>query len=232
MYWNGRYNNNIGPGVLYHELNDLALNKVRYPILFNCDNIFIEEKDFFDSYANLVLNTFHTGANFIELNNLNLMQYLYEKYPNYYFVISEHYYLTGQSYDNDLLQKECIKYFRCSLKNTELLDIIPDKNKILLSINFPCFGCDNFSQCDISMQASQYSYSELCPTKNCPSFNANRLICLSIDQMQQFAKQGVTNFLIEDNFADNNEYFSFLLNLFVKEEHHREVIKMWEGFNS
>lgn len=226
MYWNGRYNNNFGIGLFHKEMTDLCLNKIKLPIIFNCDNIFITPNDYEDTYINTILQMFHTGPNMIEISNLDFMNFLHEKYPYYYFVISEHYFLTNQPYD--FLGVDYIKYFKCSAANTDLIELISDKRKILLSINYPCFKCPNYAQCDLASQAAQYNYSEQIPQKECNTFQNERLKCLSLNQLKEMQKFGIINFTIEDNFYNNQEYFYFLLNYLIKPEKQKEVIEMWE----
>lgn len=228
MYWNGRYNNNSGNGMFYQELADLSSsNKFHLAFAFNCDNIFIEPNDYEDTYANTILTLFENGANLLEVHNMNFMEYLHNKYPYYYFIISEHYFLTNQSYD--LLKQDYIKYFHCSAQNTELLAQIENKNKALISINYHCFNCKNYAECDLNAQLAQYSYSEKCPTQDCKIFNNNRLKSLSLEQILELKKMGFTNFVIEDNFSDNNEYFTFLLQFLIKPEYQPQVMYMWNG---
>ena len=51
-YWNGGFNNNIGPGVLYEEIIS-CLNDTVVPIRFNCSNVYMTEEDLNDTYGNL-----------------------------------------------------------------------------------------------------------------------------------------------------------------------------------
>lgn len=226
MYWNGRYNNNFGNGMFHKELTELSLKKINLPLIINCDNIFISLEDYEDTYANIILQKFHTGSNYIELNNLDFMNFLHKKYPYYYFVISEHYFLTGQSYD--LVNLDYIKYFKCSAKNMDLINLISEKKKILLSINYPCFECINYSQCDLTAQAAQYNYSEQFPQKTCNNFQNKHLECMPLNSLKEIQKFGISNFIIEDNFSNNKEYFYFLLNYLIKPEKQKIVIEKWE----
>lgn len=229
MYWNGRYNNVSGEGVFYRELSDLSSsNSFHLPLALNCDNVFITPNDYKDTYANTILSMFENGANLLEVHNLDFMQYLHEKYPYYYFIISEHYFLMDQPYD--LVMQDHIKYFHCSAKNTELLTSLPDKRKALISINYHCFSCPNYAQCDLNTQLAQYSYSENYPMKTCNSFQNDRLKSLSLEQMHELCKMGFFNFVIEDNFINDDEYFSFLLQFLIKPEHHATVITMWNNW--
>lgn len=225
-YWNGGRINNKGSGVFHRELNELSLTKIKTPIIFDCSNIFIEEKDYADTYMNTILNFFNNGANFIEVSNKDFFNYLLEKFPYYKYVLSEKYYLTDQDYEDAFLSN--ISYYLASFNNTNFIETCKEKNKIILNINNTCFLCNNFSNCDLITQKNQYNFSEEDIYFNCPEFLKNKLKICPLENLKDYLKLEISYFYIEDNFKDNQEYFYFLLDYLIKPEKQREVLELWE----
>lgn len=227
MYWNGKFNNNIGNGVFRNELEFLSNKNINIPIHFDCTNVLLKLEDYYDTFGNIILELFQTGSNLIEISDLNFLNYINTKYPYYNFILSEYYYLQGNDYSKELLNNDKIKYIKCTLENQELINIIPDKRKIIASINYKCFTCPNYSDCNISLQLAQYNYSEKDISKNC--LILQNYECPSLDDLKLIQKEtGISHFAIEDNFKNNQDYFYFLLNYLIKPEYQKDILEKWD----
>ena len=94
-YWNGGINNNFGIGnntyitvFEYAQINIL-------PLRINCSNINLIDTDFDDNIMNVILNLLNNSSNAIELSNLKLYEYLYNKYPNFRYILSNNFNLLN-----------------------------------------------------------------------------------------------------------------------------------------
>ena len=73
----------IGETVLYSEMK-IIMEKSYLPLWLDFSNILLEETDFYDAMSNTLLNLM--PDNFIfEISNLNLLNYIKNKKPNYTF---------------------------------------------------------------------------------------------------------------------------------------------------
>ena len=94
-YWNGGINNNFGIGnntydtvIKYYQTNLL-------PLRINCSNINLNKEDFNDTIMNVILDLLNNSSNAIELSNLELYEYLYNKYPNFHYILSNNFNLIN-----------------------------------------------------------------------------------------------------------------------------------------
>lgn len=230
MYWNGKFNNNKGNGIFREQLQSLSGKGLGFPLHLDCSNVLLTQEDYYDTFGNIILELFQTGSELIEISNINFLNYINNKYPYYKFILSEYYYLQGQNYTTEILNNEHIKYFKCSLENKELIDIIPNKTKIIASINYKCFTCPNYSDCNISLQLAQYNYSEKDVSRDCLILQNYK--CPSLDDLKVIQKEtGISHFAIEDSFKNNQDYFYFLLDYLIKPEYQKDILEKWDKNN-
>ena len=86
--WNGGMNNCYDRGAFYDDFSN-CYKMSSVPLRFNCANVLLEDFDFDNTMANLILELNENGSNLIEVANLKLMEYLETQFPNYKFVFSK-----------------------------------------------------------------------------------------------------------------------------------------------
>lgn len=164
-YWNGGYNNNYGNGAFYSDINSI-INSTNIPLRLNCSNILLEENDYKNVFANLILSLNDTGSNVIELSNLQLMQYIEEKHPNYNFIFSkEAFLINGLTPEivncissNEKIILVSLPEFYCD--DLEFLKSLHNKSKIELVLNGKCpTNCNNYINCRLNVHKTQIDYS-------------------------------------------------------------------------
>lgn len=232
-YWNGGYNNNIGPGVIYDNFFTLN-NDTSIPLRINCSNIYLQKKDFYDTMANTILKICENGSNEIELSNLELFNYLKNKYPNYKYIFSKEADLINP-FTPDIINciNESKNFKLISLppslsKNLNFLKQIENKKNIELSINATCdINCENYNKCLLQSHISQYNYSKenyfnICKKRK-PYQEIDPLISLE-DIEKIYIPLGFTHFSIgEINHNDIDNYKDFLIKYFIKPEYYYEA---------
>ena len=222
-YWNGGINNNFGIGnntydtIIEHSNNNLL------PLRINCSNINLNPNDFDDTIMNVILNLLNNSSNAIELSNLELYEYLYKKYPNFHYILSNNFDLINPL-TPDLINKLneiCDFYFiqipLNKIKDFNFLKAIKNKRNIELPIGDIC-NCSNLNNCNIQEQIAQYNYSDSFTKINCSKcsgLSSN----LSIEDIQNnYAPLGFHNFILPDYCnSKNNNMIKFFINYFIKD---------------
>lgn len=240
-YFNGSINNCSGELLRYFDYQVICNNysSVRNSIRFNFTNVFIEEKDFDNCFLNVLLDINQNGSNYIELNNMLLMKYIKEEYPNYQFVYS-------MSYDNEnLITPELINELNKDemfdlitipfnyVKDLSYLKKIKNKNKIEVTINNTCKNC-NFYQSNICLAKEnelQYNFSEgsvLASCKKQVNYRESTLISLE-DIVTKYKNIGIKHFKLVDfcqNSSNAIDYIDFIVDYFIKDEYKNEIRNM------
>lgn len=104
---------------IVHFYNDV----MRVPIRFTCTNSLITEKQCYDTYCNMILETAHNGKNEILTSSPILEQYLRTKYPHYKFCKSI---ITTANEPYDTSGKYDLVVMKRRMNNNwEFLDTIP-----------------------------------------------------------------------------------------------------------
>lgn len=222
-YWNGGINNNFGIGNNTYDTIIEYSNNNLLPLRINCSNINLNPNDFDDTIMNVILNLLNNSSNAIELSNLELYEYLYKKYPNFHYILSNNFDLINPL-TPDLINKLneiCDFYFiqipLNKIKDFNFLKAIKNKRNIELPIGDIC-NCPNLNNCNIQEQIAQYNYSDSFTRINCSkcsglSFN------LSIEDIQNnYAPLGFHNFILPDYCnSKNNNIIKFFINYFIKD---------------
>ncbi len=240
-YWNGGYNNNNNKAALYEDFVKLV-DLISIPIRFNCANIFLEKKDFFDTMSNTILFLNENGSNEIEISNLELYYFLKERYPNYNYIFSKEADLLCPLTEN-IINLICEKnFFRLiQIPENKALDIdflkkIKQKNKIELPIISTCnIGCLNKNNCQLSEHKNQYNYSiknnyKLCNhNKGC--HKNNPLITIE-DIKEKYLPLGINHFYFPDIISDKkDDLIVFLIDYFIKQEYKENIYKIYRREN-
>ena len=222
-YWNGGINNNFGIGNNTYDTIIEYSNNNLLPLRINCSNINLNPNDFDDTIMNVILNLLNNISNDIELSNLELYEYLYKKYPNFHYILSNNFDLINPL-TPDLINKLneiCDFYFiqipLNKIKDFNFLKAIKNKRNIELPIGDIC-NCSNLNNCNIQEQIAQYNYSDSFTKINCSKcsgLSSN----LSIEDIQNnYAPLGFHNFILPDYCnSKNNNIIKFFIDYFIKD---------------
>ena len=232
-YWNGGYNNNYGKGAFYQDILE-KVHLTTVPLRLNCSNVLLEDFDFNNVFGNLILSLSDTGSNIIEISNLKLMEYIKDKHPNYNYIFSKEAFLI-----NELTPEivNCItkndKILLVSLPefyndNIEFLNSLEDKSKIEITLNPRCdINCTNFYNCHLNVHKTQIDYSgqdvfQLCQKNK----RLQDSFILDFNEIKEkYQKLGINNFYINDNYHNENDYASFFISNFIKQEYQISIYK-------
>lgn len=223
-YWNGGINNNFGIGnntydtvIKYYQTNLL-------PLRINCSNINLNKEDFNDTIMNVILNLLNNSSNAIELSNLELYEYLYNKYPNFHYILSNNFNLINPLTPelinklNEISDFYFIQIPLNKVKDFDYLKAIKNKKNIELPIGDICGNCSNLDQCNIQEQIAQYNYSDSFTKMNCSKcLGLNSIISLE-DIQKNYVPLGFHNFILPDYYdSKNNNMIKFFINYFIKD---------------
>ena len=223
-YWNGGINNNFGIGnntydtvIKYYQTNLL-------PLRINCSNINLNKEDFNDTIMNVILDLLNNSSNAIELSNLELYEYLYNKYPNFHYILSNNFNLINPLTPelinklNEISDFYFIQIPLNKVKDFDYLKAIKNKKNIELPIGDICDNCSNLDQCNIQEQIAQYNYSDSFTKMNCSKcLGLNGIISLE-DIQKNYVPLGFHNFILPDYYdSKNNNMIKFFINYFIKD---------------
>ena len=223
-YWNGGINNNFGIGnntydtvIKYYQTNLL-------PLRINCSNINLNKEDFNDTIMNVILDLLNNSSNAIELSNLELYEYLYNKYPNFHYILSNNFNLINPLTPelinklNEISDFYFIQIPLNKVKDFDYLKAIKNKKNIELPIGDICGNCSNLNQCNIQEQIAQYNYSDSFTKMNCSKcLGLNGIISLE-DIQKNYVPLGFHNFILPDYYdSKNNNMIKFFINYFIKD---------------
>ena len=223
-YWNGGINNNFGIGnntydtvIKYYQTNLL-------PLRINCSNINLNKEDFNDTIMNVILDLLNNSSNAIELSNLELYEYLYNKYPNFHYILSNNFNLINPLTPelinklNEISDFYFIQIPLNKVKDFDYLKAIKNKKNIELPIGDICGNCSNLDQCNIQEQIAQYNYSDSFTKMNCSKcLGLNGIISLE-DIQKNYVSLGFHNFILRDYYdSKNNNMIKFFINYFIKD---------------
>ncbi len=233
-YWNGGYNNNLGPSIGYEGIID-NLKYFHVPIRFNCANIYLKKEDFSNVFANLILSLGENGSNTISFSNMELYEFLKEKYPYYEYIFSREADLIfplAPEVINTILEENKFKLIELPdyySNNWKLLDNIQNPSKVELIINSHCLkNCPKKLECKYDMHQSQYDFSNFNIHHHCfekiPYHHKNNIL-ISIDEIiENYLPKGFNHFSLAPIWNSfNNELLIFLVKYFIKEEYQTET---------
>lgn len=239
--WNGGLNHNYGDIILSNKVKEIFLFCHGLPLRLDFSNLLLEQRDFYDALGNVILKEGNNGAFFIELSNLDLMEYIMTNYSNYHnFIISNSIFINNPlTIDNymSLAELENIKLItlpRNTYKDLELLKKIPKKNKIELIVNPLCL-CDSYKTCLLQENFNQLHYNEYSLFSRCEHRldNDNKNL-LSLETINQFyLPLGINHFtfdypsLIQSSVSD---ILAFYIKYFIKKEYQMEIYQKGVSF--
>lgn len=217
------------------------LGKYRIPGRLTLSNSLVREEHLSDRRANALCRAFeNTGdvQNGIILHSDLLLEYLSERYPNFYFVSSTTKVITDFTELKSELNRSEFRYvvpdFRLN-KDFERLETLtqPEKDKAEFLCNECCdFMCRERKACYENV--SRKSLGEDCPDHICASPHAHDGYSFSramkqpgfigTDDIQNiYLPMGFSQFKIEGRSLGSAMVFEFLLYYMVKPEHRLEL---------
>lgn len=228
VYWNGGFNNCNGDGALYSDfINCSSLTEV--PLRFNCSNICLTEVDYKNTLANLILSLNDNGSNTIELIDLNLYEYLHNKYPYYKFVFSreaEYYMPITPDFLNKIIDSGAFKYVSIpESKATDLEFIKQINNRKILEVPFNCsceMKCPHYQECKKQSHVNQYnflSYNKYMSCAKKPAYNYIKPLLTYDDIITKYLPLGINHFTLGEAQCDKLELVHVIIDTFVKDEY-------------
>lgn len=251
LHLNGSINNNSGKLLSWSEYNDICnIQSIKNgtSIRFNLKNYFINEYDFTDCLLNVILETHHNGSNYIETDNLGLIEYISNKYPNYMFIFSTYAKFLktlDENFINQLIDTKKFTLINLPMafnKDLNYLKNIKNRKYIELNINNLCADCDEqtYNKCLIAENEYQYNFSKKSVVKNCKNryrYTDKKSINITMEEiLNVYVPMGIKYFKLCD-FVETTfnviDFIHFIANYFIKEEYRLEFIMfmMQEAFN-
>ena len=235
--WNGDMNSCLNGNIVTFSEMDQCFEAYTQAIRLNFASIVLEKEDFFNNYNRMMLEKGQNGATAIEISNLQLYEFIKEKYPHYNkFILSpvawEIIDLTPEMV-NVILENPDFQLVSLPVKLANDFDYISQinqKNKIEICINPVCpINCKKHSECVLVENSNQYDFSIASVFNTCSRVHSyrNNPQIMSLDTIKEtYIKKGITHFrLASCPNADVMQYFIFLVNYFIKEEYQQEFLE-------
>lgn len=219
-FWNGGPLNTQG-FANFRTLQDFGENPI-CSLIFDCSNIFIKETDLYDSQINTLLKLRNNGSNGILVSNPMVIDYISEKYPEYYFIASPYYHL----YDSNFNYIDKLR--RVRMYPDQIIDTIPNNKKEIV-VATSCTICPNLKDCNTQEWIGQIEYRSKSVFREC---NHSTLTALSPTDIEDLTKKGITNFCFDIKHFSQKEPTFILeqyLNLFIKPEYRYQVDLLLRG---
>lgn len=244
--WGGGLNNFSSDLIMYQQLEEFFnKNKIRLALRLDCSNVFLSKEDFFNTYNNLILEKGSNGSTVIEISNLQLYSFIKEKFPIYTkFILSPN---AWQIIDltPEMVNAICENndFHLISLPphlahNEEYLQALTYKNKIEITVNPICpIYCPNYGECIKFENEANHNFSEKTVIKTCQkrfNYYKNPQVSDFPYLKEKYSPLGITHFKIAEfpHLSENDiDYFLFLVQYFVKDEYHEQVIKKFLKFD-
>lgn len=235
--WNGGYNSCLDGNIVTYNEMDTCFESYAQALRLNFSSIVLEKEDFYNNYNRMILDKAQNGSTAIEIANLQLYEYIKEKYPHYTkFILSptawEIIDLTPEMV-NVILENPDFQLASLPPRlahNFEYIDQITQKSKIEICVNPVCPAvCKNYSKCILAENLNQYDFSGQSVFTSCPKtyiYNTNPQTMSLEDIKEEYVKKGITHFRLAT--CPNHQltqYFAFLVKYFIKEEYQAKFLE-------
>lgn len=238
--WNGGINNCKGFLATYQVFNTLY-QQAQAPLRLNCANIGLEDFDFEDCMGNAILKANNNSSNLIEISNLEMFDFLKQRYPGYKFIFSKEADLVTP-FDENILDAlissnnfELIGIPHRFTKDLDFLRSVKNRSKLEITVNNSCsYKCKDFKECRISEHFFQLDFSQKsifkssCIKNNTNFDNLER--CIPIEDLVKYTNIGINHFTFEIPFSHDFKAFSFYVQYFIKPEYQYSILTQWEAF--
>ena len=233
FYFNGEFNNNKGPTILTPSFKNKE-NISEKPIRFSMSNIFIEPNDVYNCYLNSLLKEFDKQGNYIEISNLDFLNYIDLNYT-YNYILSNKLFLTlAPTIENinNLINSNNGIFSLIQLPefyNLSEIKNLTHKNLLEIVINPNCFNCKDYQNCWLKENEYQINYSEKSNFLLCNKF---KQILKSWKDIQEYYQLGINHFIIKSNPQHNSKDYLFLLiDFFIKDEYKYKILEAWSYYD-
>ena len=235
--WNGGNNSCLNGNIVTYSEMDRCFDGYAQALRLNFASIVLEKEDFHNNYNRMMLEKAQNGATAIEISNLQLYEFIKEKYPYYNkFILSpvawEIIDLTPEMI-NVILENPDFQLASLPAKLANDFDYISQinqKNKIEICVNPVCpVGCKKYSECVLAENTNQYDFSGhsiFCTCSRVLPYRDNPQIITLEDLKEKYIKKGITHFrLATCSNMEIIQYFTFLVDYFIKEECQKEFLE-------
>ena len=226
-YFNGKINYNMNYIFTYHKLlkqNEFNIIKNRIDL----SNINIDTIDYNDKYLNTVLDIFQNGTNQIEITNLEMFEYIINKYPYYHYIFSSNGDIV-QPFTPDILNvildNEKINFVNIPNTKLDLIDQINKKYKIELTVNNLCSNCSINQQqtCKTQEQINIYNFTNTSCINKCAKINNATIISIE-DILQKYLPIGIQHYSLEEIPLDKmQDFLLFFVKYFIIEQYQIDI---------
>lgn len=232
--WNGDVNSNCGDLILINGIFNMV-NRAPAVIRYDFSNILLENNDFLDVHGNAILEASNNGCTQIEISNLNLLNYIQNKYDNYSFIFSKNADLINQftpEIINTINSQEIFDLISLPVyynNNTEFLSNIVKKDKIELTVGRKC-KCDpnRIKQCILSEHRDQLEFSDYSRFSDCAIENKYKNYNEIKDEIETLNKLGFNHFKIDTpGVVDLNIFNLYLIFSLFETECAFEILREW-----
>ena len=189
---NNRNNNFLLESDIYN-----FFNSIKVPFRLSCNNLYINNLDLQNGYFNLILSYGHDKGNFIEINNLEVLDFIKTNYPNYHFIYSDQ--LINISLLEKLIDNKDLELIELpNFIDFSILNNLKHKNKIEIRICNKCtLYCNKMKSCIQQEHSFQNTYFETSVYDNCLKINPYNNNMDIQNEIKKFQDIGYTHFKID-----------------------------------
>lgn len=240
-YWTGSYCNMVGPGAYHKDFTTAANRGVPAPLRLLCDNVALEKDDYVNVMNSNILEANNTGSGVIEVSNIELMDYITEKYPNRFkFVFSKQADLITP-FTPDLINQviDFDKFQFIGIPDRlngdfDFLRSIKNRSKLEITVNPRCpANCRSYEKCHIEQHLNQLNFSMIDNITTCRNNSINKNIITLEKIKEDYLPLGINHFTFAQqnaNLLSEIDIISFYLFYFIKEEHQFPYLLQWNKF--
>lgn len=236
--WNGGYNTCYGQGAYYNDFV-ACFNQSLPNLRLNFANCRLIETDYYDTMGNNILQICNNGSNVIEIADLQLMEFIKNKYPEYQYICSKNLFLY-QNASVELIDQltESQQFVLISLPeqisfDVEFLKQLKHKNNIEITVNPRCpIFCTKYQFCHLSENAAQLNFSQqsICTCASRNNYFKSQKQIISIEELvEKYLPLGINNFQFDDfSFLNENNITAnalFLISYFIKPEYQTKCMQ-------
>lgn len=230
--WNGNINSNFGELCLERNFYEICLS---HPLLIRYDfsNVLLEKNDYWDIHSNIILKNSENGSNQIEISNLDLMQYIQDKYPQYTYVFSKNADLINPlnteiinsiNSSNNFILINLPYYFNTE---KELLESLINKNNIELIVGARC-KCpkEQIQKCLLAENYHQLYFNKYSVFQDCAIENKYTDCNEIYEEIKKLKSLGFSHFKIDAPAPIDLKNFNlYLIHSLIKPEYHLEILQ-------
>lgn len=239
LFLRGSINSNNEKFLKYNELNLVAINSKTVGKRINFSNILVEEQDIEDEYANLILEKFNNGSNYIEISNLSIAEKIKQNFPNYNLIFSENANFI-HTFTTDIINMineqdifSLITIPPSIALNFDFLKKIKKRKNLEITVNNLCNNClfKKMKTCYSKEHELIYNFSNYSFIKDCKDlirYNFINSCNITIKEIKEkYQPLGINHFKLCDLPNNKNAIFDFIfffVDYFIKQEYKEDIL--------